>query len=328
VAAVRLGIVGAGWVAGEHVRALATLSGVEVVAVCDVDPGRAASLAGGARPYGHFRSLLDQEDLDAVVVATPPLQHREPALEAIGRGIPTYLEKPIARTLDDAEAIVAGAEESGAVCAIGYQWHALSLVGRLRALVAGDEIGLLLGVSIGPTASRPWFLDRRQGGGNLLERGSHHLDLARLVGGPVRAVQATASSVPLARASLGEGDIDDALSMTLRFDSGALGVVVVAWTAPGQPGTYALDAVAARSSFRLDLDPSFRLHGVHPDGEVDEQEGATPLARSLGRFLDAVRRRDPAGVACTPADALATLRVALAAERSLEIGRPVEVGTQ
>lgn len=328
MAAVRLGIIGAGWVAGEHARALATLGGVEVVAVCDVDPGRAASLVRGARPYGDLRSLLDREDLDAVVVATPPLQHREPALEVIGREIPTYLEKPIARTLEDGEAIVAATEESGVVCAIGYQWHALALAGRLRALVAGDEVGLLLGVSIGPTASRPWFLDRRQGGGNLLERGSHHLDLARLVGGSVRAVQATASSVPLARAAIGEGDIDDALSMTLCFDSGALGVVVVAWTAPGQPGTYTLDAVAARSSFRLELDPSFHLHGLRPDGEVDEHEGATPLERSLERFLDAARRGDPAGVACTPADALATLRVALAAERSLEVGRPVEVGKQ
>src|SRR5262249_62029878 len=91
---------------------------------------------------------------------------------------------------------MAAAERSGTVCAVGYQWHALDLLEDLPGLLAGQQIGLLVGMSIGPTQSRPWFVDMRAGGGNLLERGSHHLDLVRTVGGEVVSVQAAGGAGP------------------------------------------------------------------------------------------------------------------------------------
>src|SRR5215470_8675434 len=198
-----VGIIGAGWMAQEHARVIGSLDGVSLGAVCDTDRGRAQDLARGpgARVYLDWREMLDREDLGAVVVAIPPLAHREPAVEALRRGLPVYLEKPIARTLEDAAAIVAAAESAGTVCAVGYQWHALDVLDDLRRLLEGEQIGLLVGTSIGPTQSRPWFLDRRAGGGNLLERGSHHFDLARVIGGDVTSVQAGAGRVRLARSA-------------------------------------------------------------------------------------------------------------------------------
>lgn len=323
---VRVGLVGAGWMAREHRGVLDRIEGAELVAVCDVDRSRAEALCPGARSYADWRLLLEQERLDALVVATPPLAHRGPVVAALTAGVPTYLEKPIARTIDDAEAIIRAAEASGTVCAVGYQWHALDLVDDLRHLLRGDRIGLLLGVSIGPTESRPWFLDRRQGGGNLLERGSHHLDLLRRIGGEVASVQARASAVTLARsAGGGGGDIDDALAITAELASGALATVVIGWTRDGQPGTYALDIVAATSTLRLDLDPDFRLHGTAGAQVIDRRAGSPPLVRSMELFLQAARQGDPSGVACTPADALETLRVAAAAELALETGRTERV---
>ncbi len=177
---IRMGMIGAGWIAQDHKRVLGSLPEAELVAVCDLDSERAEALASGtgARTYQDWRELLDNEDLGAVIVAVPPQSHREPAVAALGRGLPVYLEKPIARTAEDAAEIVAVAKSTGTVCAVGYQWHALDLLDDLPPLLAGQQIGLLLGTSIGPTQSRPWFVDMRAGGGNLLERGSHHLDLA------------------------------------------------------------------------------------------------------------------------------------------------------
>src|SRR5690348_3644827 len=214
-----VGIVGAGWIAESHYRILGSLAGADVVAVCDVDRERAEALASGtgARVYVDWHDLLDREDLAALVICTPPLTHRELAIAALDRGLPIYLEKPIARTLEDAAAIVAAAERTGTVCAIGYQWHALDLLDDVHQLLEGQQIGLLVGTSVGPTQSRPWFLDRRAGGGNLLERGSHHLDLARVIGGEVVSVQAAAGRVRLARSAGGEGDIDDAVTMLLTL---------------------------------------------------------------------------------------------------------------
>jgi myo-inositol 2-dehydrogenase/D-chiro-inositol 1-dehydrogenase len=324
-----VGIIGAGWIAKEHYRTLGSLAGAEVVAVCDVDRERAEALAGGtgARVYVDWQELLDREDLAALVVCTPPLSHRAPAIAALDRGLPVYLEKPIARTAEDAAAIVAAAERTGTVCAIGYQWHALDLLDDLRRLLEGQQIGLLVGMSIGPTQSRPWFLNRRAGGGNLLERGSHHFDLARVIGGEVTSVQAGAGRVRLARSADGDGDgdIDDAVTILLTLASGAIATVIVAWTRPGQPGTYGVDVVASESTLRLNLDPEFTLTGMARSGQVELRAASSPPERSMRRFLEAAREGDPGRVVCTPADAAATLAVAIAAERALETAQAVTV---
>jgi len=325
---IRVGVIGAGWIAREHRRVLDSVAEAQLVAVCDLDLERAAELAAGtdARVYQDWHDLLDHEDLGALLVCTPPRFHREPAVAALKAGLPVYLEKPIARTAEDAAPIVAAAEQSGTVCAVGYQWHALDLLGELPGLLAGQQIGALVGTSIGPTQSRPWFLDKRAGGGNLLERGSHHLDLARAVAGNVTAVQTAAGRVRLAR-SAGEtaGDIDDALTMLLQHASGALATIVVAWTRPGQPGSYGLDILASDATLRLALDPDFTLTGRSGGQWVDRRAASPPFDRSMRRFLHAVAGRDPAAVPCTPRDAAATLAVAIAAEQALETSRAVPV---
>ena len=327
---IRMGMIGAGWIAQDHKRVLGSLAEAELVAVCDLDRERAEALASGtgARTYRDWRELLDREDLGAVIVAVPPQAHREPVVAALGRGLPVYLEKPIARTAEDAAEIVAVAKSTGTVCAVGYQWHALDLLGDLPPLLAGQQIGLLLGTSIGPTQSRPWFVDMRAGGGNLLERGSHHLDLARTVAGEVASVQTAAGRVRLARSGGEGGDIDDALTMMLEMTSGALATIVVGWTKPGQPGRYGLDIVASDATLRLALDPDFTLTGLSAGQPVDKRAASQPMERSMSRFLRAVREHDPAAVVCTPPDAAATLAVAIAAERALETSRAVPVRTR
>jgi myo-inositol 2-dehydrogenase / D-chiro-inositol 1-dehydrogenase len=324
---IRVGMIGAGWIAQEHRRVLDSQADAELVAVCDVDRDRAEALAGtaGARAYLDWRELLDAEDLGALIVCTPPRSHREPAIAALERGLPLYLEKPIARTAEDAAEIVAAAERTGTVCAIGYQWHALDLLDELPGLLQGQQIGLLLGTSVGPTQSRPWFVDMRAGGGNLLERGSHHLDLARTVAGDVASAQAGAGRVRLARSAGDSGDIDDALTIMLEMTSGALATIVVAWTRPGQPGSYGLDIVASEATLRLALDPDFSLTGVTNGQPVERRAGSHPFERSIRRFLGAVSERDPAAVVCIPRDAARTLAVAIAAERALETSRAVAV---
>ena len=326
---IRVGVAGAGWIAREHRRVLDSVAEAELAAVCDLDLERAGELAAGtgAHLYQDWRDMLDREDLGALLVCTPPRSHREPAVAALSAGLPVYLEKPIARTTEDAAPIVAAAERSGTVCAVGYQWHALDLLADLPGLLAGQDIGVLVGTCIGPTQSRPWFLDRRAGGGNLLERGSHHLDLARAVAGEVATVQAAAAAGQPDPPGGEAGDIDDALTMVLQHASGALTTIVVAWTRPGQPGSFSLDILASEATLRLALDPDFTLTGVSGGQRVGRRAASPPFERSMRLFLRAVADRDPAAVACTPRDAAATLAVAAAAERALETAGSVPVET-
>ena len=324
--ALRAAIVGAGWIAADHRAALRNL-GHQLVAVCDVDRDRAEALARGeARVYEDWRALLDAEELDALWVTTPPRQHAGPAVAAFDLGLPVYLEKPIARTMEDADAIVSAWQRAGVACAVGYQWHATEALETVEEILAGQQPAALLGVSVGPTAARPWFLDRAGGGGNILERGSHQLDLLRAVAGAVTSVHAVAAETLLAQSAGERGDIEDAATLLLRFANGAIGTIVVAWTREGQPGTYSLDIVAADATLHLELDPRFRLTGRAGGRDVQATMRIHPFERSVARFVDAAGSGDPSAVFCTPEDARETLRAALACERSLlDGGRAVEL---
>lgn len=321
----RVGVVGTGWIARDHLAVLAARDDVRVAAVCDVEEERAAQAAEevGASVYASWQELLEREPLDAVWVCTPPLAHREPAVAALERGLHVFLEKPVARTLEDAAAVVAAAERSGSVCAVGYQWHGLDLLDDVRRELGLQPPGLLVGTSIGPTQSRPWFLDRAQGGGQVLERASHHIDLQRAIAGEVLRVQAGATEARLG--PRGEGDIDDAVCLLLHFVGGALGTIQVAWAREGLDASFGLELVGSEATLHLALDPVFTLSGISGGRRVEAAARRPPFERTIERFLDAARARDPERVFCTPADAAGTLAVALACEEALTSGETVAV---
>ena len=175
----RIGLIGAGAIARRHVGVLSALDGVELAAVCDSDLARAESVAAGAAVYGSWQQLLEHP-LDAVFVCTPPAVHAQPAIAALRQGLAVYLEKPLARTANDGEAIVAAWRESGGVCAVGYQWRSLALLGRVRDGLAGASPGMLISRSVGADRARPCGVPGRRPGRERRD--------------PVRAGQATTST--------------------------------------------------------------------------------------------------------------------------------------
>jgi len=322
----RAAIIGGGWIARRHGPAIDAVDDVELVAACDAELARAEAIAlpRGGRAYQRWEDLLEREELDVLWVCTPPLAHSAPTVAALERGIHVFLEKPIARTMPDAEAIVGSASASAAICAVGYQWHATELLDDLREAVAGQSIGLLVGRNFGPVAARPWFMDPAQGGGQILERGSHHIDIQRAIAGEIASVQAIGGSVPLAQAGEASRGIDDASLLVFHFRNGALGTVHMAWTRDAQPELYALDVIASEATISIEFDPVFRLQGTSRDRRLDVAR-SDPFQRSIARFLEAARTGDRAHVFCAPADAKQTLAVAVACEQALADGGVVEV---
>jgi len=241
----RIGLIGCGWIAETHLANLSAL-GEQVTCVCDPDPERRAWAAGltGAEAFADAEALLENGEPEAVLVLTPPRIHREITVEALERGLPVYLEKPVARDLADAKEIVATVERTGVVCAIGYQWRAITWVPQVRDLFAERALGLLAVRMFGATAGRTWFTDQAAGGGQVLERASHGIDLVQAIAGPAVRVSATGVNVPLAggdRPSTSE--IDDVLALTLELERGAVATVQVVWQRDDLPRTYALDVI-------------------------------------------------------------------------------------
>jgi myo-inositol 2-dehydrogenase / D-chiro-inositol 1-dehydrogenase len=317
----RAGIVGGGWIARVHVPAIDAAAGVELVAAADLDLARASAIAEprGAHAYVRWEEMLERERLDVLWVCTPPLHHRDPAVAALSAGIHVYLEKPIARTMEDAEAIVRAAQAGPGICIVGYQWHATELLDEAREALTGQTVGMMLGRNYGPVAGRPWFMDQAQGGGQILERGSHHIDLQRAIGGEIELVQVAVGSVRLA-APREQSSIDDAISLLFHFQSGALGSVHSVWSRDGQPELYATDVLANDATITLELGPEeYRLRGVS-GGRALSAEFGEPMFRSIDRFLEVARSGDSSRIFCPPQDAIRTLAVALACERSLASG--------
>ena len=313
----RIGLIGCGWIAETHLESLAVL-GEEVVCVCDPDPQRLRWAVGatGAEGFADWHSLLERGRPEAVLVLTPPRLHREVTLAAFERGLPVYLEKPVARDLADAQAIVDVAERTRAVCAIGYQWRAVEWIAPLRELVAARELGLVAVRMVGSTSGRTWFTDQAAGGGQVLERASHGIDLVQAIAGPAVRVSGSGANVPLAGPDRPPAsEIDDVLALTLELERGAIATVSVVWQRPELPRTYEIDVIGDGARVTGVLDPEFRATGIADGVPVDLRSGP-PTRLGMERFLAAARAGDPGGVACTPREATASLASASGPDRA------------
>jgi predicted dehydrogenase len=138
-------------------------------------------------------------------------------------------------------------------------------------------------------------------------------------------VQCSAGAVALAQSGRpGDPGIEDVLAITLHFVTGAVGTIGCAWTAPGTLHVHSLDVLDHRSTVTLDLGSAgYTLSGQVGADAVSGIYGS-PMERSVRRFL-AVATDGGDGVFCTPADALGTLRVAVACETALAQGGGVRV---
>jgi predicted dehydrogenase len=323
---VRIGVVGMGSIGWRHAEMLARMPGVVVAALADVDDARRAAARDrwGVATYPSWEDLLEREQIDALFVCTPPLAHAAPAIAALEADIAVFVEKPIARHLEQAIAIVEAQRASGAVGAVGYQWRAVDFLDTVRAGLAGQRVGLLAGRSIGPSLPRPWFLDSVESGGVLLELASHDIDLQRALAGEVVSVQAAGTDAAMAN-GVAPG-FTSVASITLRFRSGALGAIQVAWLARGLPTSWALDIVADRASYHISLDPNFSLTGMADGKAIQRKVIKPPSEANIAQFIDAVRAFDPSSVHCTLDEGARTLAVSLACETALDTGMTVNVG--
>jgi len=118
--ALRVAVIGVGHLGKHHARILSSLDDVSLVAVVDRIPERAQEIASGAgtRPFTQSREVIDQVDL--VTIAVPTELHRDVALPFLARGISVLVEKPMARSLAEADEMIAAAAASGAILAVGH----------------------------------------------------------------------------------------------------------------------------------------------------------------------------------------------------------------
>ncbi|WP_026870068.1 Gfo/Idh/MocA family protein [Inquilinus limosus] len=251
-----IGIIGAGYFGAIHARAIAAVPGVRVAAVCrqDIDAARAFAREHGGNAYNHWQALLDDPAVDTVLIATPHHLHAGMAIAAAQAGKHVLLEKPMAPTVAECDAINAAVAEAGVHLMVGHVMHFALPCLAAREIVAGGGIGRpVLGsswlIKLWMEANRqPWHLSSKTGGGMLLTAGIHALDrLVWLMDGPVASVSAMAGT------HFHDQEADDAALMLLRFADGRIGQVASIGYRDGGVG-FAMDLVCEAGTLRIDFD--------------------------------------------------------------------------
>ena len=321
----RVAGIGAGRRAQAHYRALAQVDDAEVVAICDVDAERAQEAAApfGADTYADFRDMLDTEQPDAVYIVTPPNLHAEQVEYAATQKAAIFVEKPVALSVLDARRIRMAVEQGGVLCCVGYQHRYGSLASRARELIAGRELGLARIWWYQGVPKVPWNLDSAQGGGQIVEQATHLLDLCRLFGGEVDEVYAQ-----FGRSAWKDDESFqnwDVYSGVFAFKTGAVGSVATTYALFfGLPQSSGLDLVSEEQLLRFS---GRDLQQITPSGtEVHAPEEPSSEERMARAFLAAVEEGDDLLIRSPLDDALKTLALTLAFNRSTAENRPVAPG--
>jgi UDP-N-acetyl-2-amino-2-deoxyglucuronate dehydrogenase len=238
----RTGLVGCGKVGHTHAAALSALSESEFVAVCDRDLDRAQAFAAqyGVHAYSGARQMVEREKLRVVIVCTPHTVHAPPAIEALGAGAHVLVEKPMAVTLADCDAMLAAARRANVKLGVISQRRLYAPSRRVKAAIEAGKIGQpILGMVTmlgwrdeAYYRSDPWRGTwQGEGGGVLVSQAVHQLDLLLWFMGPPAELQGYWAN--LSHPTI---EVEDTAVATLRFQSGALGSIVVSNSQ--NPGLY------------------------------------------------------------------------------------------
>ena len=240
----RAAVIGLGSMGRNHVRVWdEAVDGVELVAIADPDPEalRRASDGRRVRAYADAGAMLAEESLDLVSVAVPTSMHLPATLAALGSGAHVLVEKPIAASREEAEAMMAAATDAGRILSVGHIERFNPAIRELRRRLAAGELGRIF--EIRATRLGP-FPARIRDVGVVLDLAPHDLDVMRyLIGSdPVRVYGETERRI--------HTDHEDLFAGLLRFANGAVGVLDINWLTPTKQRT--LTVTGERGMFTAD----------------------------------------------------------------------------
>jgi UDP-N-acetyl-2-amino-2-deoxyglucuronate dehydrogenase len=238
----RTALIGCGKVGQIHAQALSSLPESEFVAVCDAQPERAQAIAErfGVRPFSDVAVMIQDAAVQAVLIATPHPLHAGPAIAAANAGVHVLVEKPLAASLADCDAMMAAARRSGSRLCVISQRRLYEPVKRMKEAIDAGKIGRpALGVFTmyswrdeGYYRSDPWRGRwDTEGGGVLVNQSPHQLDLLQWFMGEIDEVHGYWANVNHPGI-----EVDDTAVATLRFKNGGLGAIIT--SVAQKPGIY------------------------------------------------------------------------------------------
>ncbi|MDR1733990.1 MAG: Gfo/Idh/MocA family oxidoreductase [Oscillospiraceae bacterium] len=188
---IKLAFIGCGNRMGNHLNELKNFDDVAFVGFYDVRPERAQdkqARVGQGKVYDSLTEMLDDAKPDAVYIVVPPDQHGLIEPEVISRGIPFFIEKPLAIDKEVAIRLAEQVKEKNLMTCVGFQDRYLTFLPTLKEWLVGKEIGLVEGGWCGGLPRPYWYFKYATCGGQILEQGIHVVDTIRYLFGEVKTV--------------------------------------------------------------------------------------------------------------------------------------------
>ena len=310
----RVGVIGVGWAGQQHLAAYHSLPDVQIVALAGLEEQVRAQLAAQyaiARSVADWEELLELEGLDAVSVAVPTFLHAPIAIAALERGLHVLSEKPIARTVAEADSMVAAARKAERVLEVVFNHRQRGDIQELKRVIDAGRLGR-------PYYAKAWWLRRSgiptlgswftraelAGGGPLVDIGVHVLDYALFLLGSPRVTSVSASTYDLLGSSgfgsdldskkSGEAgsdhfDVEDLATVFMRLEDGGTLLVEASWAAHRADGDeFGITLYGTEGGAELIVEDYAPSGSLRIFGDEDGKAVATRLSTKPGRGHKAV----------------------------------------
>lgn len=326
---VKVGIIGAGFTGGIHASSYAVIPNAELIAIADINVEKAKEVANrfNAKAYNSFQTMLNECKIDMVDVCLPTNLHKEYVLKAAKAGRHIFCEKPLARSIEDAEVMIEACKSVGIKFMVGHVVRFFHEFVRAKEIIEGGMIGkpglVRTTRAAGfPTASQDWYADIDKSGGVILDMIIHDFDFLRWCFGEVERVYAESLTYKKVKRT-------DYALIILRFKNGIIAHVEGSWAHPagtfftrlevaGDQGLLEFDSRKA-TPIKLALKQEDRAFvGVAiPESPVEED----PYTLELKHFIKCIESDEEPMI--TGSEATASLKVAFAALESAQTGKIV-----
>ena len=323
---VRIGLIGVGNVGRAHAEAIRSIPQAELTAVADPNEKAASQLAQNhqATAYAEVYEMIEKEDLQAVIIASPTPFHFFQARTALESGLHVYIEPPLTRELREAEELLQIARGRNSVVTVGHALRCFPEYTMMRDRVIAGGVGKPGMIRLGRRIQHPrgWTTNFESSGGVVLDAMIHELDYLRWTFGPVQRV--------FCRGLQGRAPTDkfDYALASVRLESGAIAHIEASWCHYGQ-NSLGVEIAGDRSLIRYDNQDAVPLRVSLIDWNsggcrlFSESPVAKPAFRKmLESFLAAVRGEGENPVPLS--EGVEAVRLALAVLESLQSGRPAQ----
>ena len=336
--AVRIGVVGRGFMGSMHLDAYASMRGAEVVAVCDHDNkklkaeaavGGNIALGGGKTDwgkvswYGNLEALLADEAVAVVDITLPTYLHADAAVKAFAAGKHVICEKPMAVTSKDAKRMVDAARKAGKRLFVGHCIRYWPAYAKAREMVRSGQYGKVVSarfvrLSLTPTWSwNNWLLDAKRSGGAALDLHIHDSDFVLYTFGAPKSVVSHGTG-------LERGRIDH-LVTSYEYGDGKLVTAEGSWIyAPGFGFQMQFTIALEKATLMCGPDLKLMLHPVKGKSLPVRVSRLDGYALELRDFV-ACLSRDKASAVISPESALRSVQLLEAEMKSVKTGRRVAV---